>query len=318
MPILKFEKRGVVGGGAGGSVGSSVGGEPLGPCSLSVASSACGCASFGITTSLFPCVIFKESLLPISLSVIMAILCHFMQGFKDMTKLIMMRHGQSQWNLHNLFTGWVDVPLSEKGIEESFAAGRAIKDIPIDVIFTSSLIRAQMSAMLAMSMHSPGRVPVVIHPDSTKLNAWSTIYSSAAEKNCIPTTCAWELNERMYGELQGLNKQETIDKYGAAQVQLWRRSYDVAPPGGESLAMTAARTIPYFQTQIVPQLEQGKNVFISAHGNSLRSILMVLENYSPAQIVALELATGEPLVYDFSEGQYTKVKDMPSESQETA
>jgi 2,3-bisphosphoglycerate-dependent phosphoglycerate mutase len=223
-----------------------------------------------------------------------------------MAQLILMRHGQSIWNLHNLFTGWVDVPLSQKGIEEAFAAGQQIKHTPIDIIFMSALVRAQTTAMLAMSLHTSGHMPVVMHPVDSQLQQWGAIHSSETTRNTIPAYIAWELNERMYGELQGLNKQETIDKFGLAQVQKWRRSYDIAPPGGESLAMTAARALPYFLKSIVPCLERGQNVFISAHGNSLRAIMMHIENYSPEEIISLELATGEPLFYRFENGLFVK------------
>lgn len=223
-----------------------------------------------------------------------------------MSKLIMMRHGQSQWNLLNLFTGWVDVPLSAKGIEEAFIGGRSIKDIPIDIIFMSSLIRAQMTAMLAMSVHSSKKVPVVMHSQDSDLACQSVIHNQEALKACIPTIVAWELNERMYGDLQGLNKQETIDKYGKEQVQLWRRSYDIAPPNGESLKMTAARSIPYFEKTVISELRQGKNVFISAHGNSLRSIVMDIENLSTEEVLQLEIATGEPLLYNYDGSTFTK------------
>lgn len=223
-----------------------------------------------------------------------------------MSKLIMMRHGQSRWNELNLFTGWVDVPLSLKGIEEALEGGKKIKDIPIDVIFTSSLMRAQQTAMLAMLQHSSRKTPVIQHPGQGKLEDWGLIYSEAALKETIPVYCAWEINERMYGELQGLNKAETMEKFGKEQVQIWRRSYDVAPPGGESLEMTAARSIPYFKDQILPALKNGLNVFISAHGNSLRSIIMFLDNLSKEEVVRLELATGEPILYDYIDHQFFK------------
>jgi len=142
----------------------------------------------------------------------------------------MMRHGESKWNKMNLFTGWVDIPLTEKGIEEALHGGRLIRDMPIDVIFTSSLIRAQMTAMLAMSQHHSGKVPVFLHIGEGKMEEWSKIYSQETQEKTIPVIRCWELNERMYGELQGLNKAETAEKFGAEQVQLWRRSYDIAPP----------------------------------------------------------------------------------------
>ncbi len=221
-------------------------------------------------------------------------------------KLIMMRHGQSEWNKLNLFTGWVDIPLSVKGVEESIEGGKKIAHLPVDIIFTSSLIRAQMTAMLAMIYHSSGKVPCVQHPNEGKLEEWAKIFSQSAEESCVPVYCAWQLNERMYGELQGLNKRETMDKFGEEQVHIWRRSFDQAPPEGESLEMTAARTIPYFVEKILPLLKEGKNVFIAAHGNSLRSIVMFLDNLSKEQVVKLELATGEPLLYTFHGEKWSK------------
>ena len=227
-------------------------------------------------------------------------------GGTAMPKLIMMRHGQSRWNELNQFTGWVDVPLSEKGIQEALDGGELIKNIPIDIIVTTTLVRAQMTAFLAMSRHASGKVPVVLHPGEGKLEEWGKIYGSEAEKNTVPVIRCWELNERMYGELQGLNKAETAAKFGADQVQIWRRSYDVRPPEGESLEMTAARSIPYFENVIVPLLKQGKNVFISAHGNSMRSIIMDLDNLSKEEVVKLEIPTGAPIIYDFTNGKFTK------------
>lgn len=223
-----------------------------------------------------------------------------------MGKLILMRHGQSQWNLYNLFTGWVDIPLSTKGVEEALEGGRRIKDEPIDVIFTSTLIRAQMTAMLAMTVHHSGKVPVILHPGEGKMEEWSHIYSRITEAQTIPVICAWELNERMYGELQGVNKAELAAQYGVEQVQIWRRSFDVPPPGGESLEMTAARSIPYFEQQILPFLERGQHVFVAAHGNSLRSIIMKLDKLNTQEVISLELATGHPIIYTYTNGSFTK------------
>lgn len=223
-----------------------------------------------------------------------------------MSQLILMRHGQSIWNKLNLFTGWVDIPLSEEGIEEAIKGGEKIKNVPIDVIFSSSLIRAQQTAMLVMLQHHSGKVPVIQHSGQEKLEEWSKIYSDISRKNTIPVYCAWQINERMYGELQGLNKAETIEKFGKEQVQKWRRSYDIAPPGGESLEMTAARSIPYFKDEVVPALKNGLNVLVSAHGNSLRSIIMFMENLSKDEVIKLELATGEPIIYNYHENQFIK------------
>lgn len=223
-----------------------------------------------------------------------------------MVKLILMRHGQSQWNFHNLFTGWVDIPLSTRGIEESLEGGRRIQHEPIDIIFTSSLIRAQMTAMLVMSVHHSNKVPVILHSEEDQLKTWSQIYSPEAQAQTIPVIRAWELNERMYGQLQGINKSQLMEQYGKEQVQIWRRSYDIAPPGGESLEMTAARSIPYFEQNIVPYLKQGQNVFVAAHGNSLRSIMMQLDGLSPQEVVQLELPTGLPIIYQYEHGKFTK------------
>lgn len=226
---------------------------------------------------------------------------------KKITKLILMRHGQSSWNKMNLFTGWVDIPLSQEGSEEALKGGEKIKNIPIDIIFVSALVRAQMTAFLAMLNHSSKKVPRLLHKGEGKMDEWGKIYSKESEEQTIPTVASWHLNERMYGELQGLNKAETAKKFGAEQVQIWRRSYDVAPPNGESLEMTAKRTIPYFLDEIMPRLKDGKNVFVSAHGNSLRSIIMHLDKLNKEQVVKLELATGEPIIYDFFEDGYKKV-----------
>jgi 2,3-bisphosphoglycerate-dependent phosphoglycerate mutase len=220
------------------------------------------------------------------------------------SKLILLRHGQSEWNKRNLFTGWVDIPLSYEGIQESLVAGEQIADVPIDVIFVSSLIRSQMTAMIALSVHRKGKVPVM--PHTGHLQEWATIYSPKATQETIPVIIAWQLNERMYGELQGLNKQETREKFGEEQVHIWRRSYDVAPPGGESLADTAARSIPYFKQAILPYLQEGKTVLVAAHGNSLRSIAMHLEGLTKEEVTKLELSTGVPLVYHHDKGQWRR------------
>ncbi len=223
-----------------------------------------------------------------------------------MSQLILLRHGQSEWNKRNLFTGWVDVPLSPEGIEEALAAGTSLSEMPIDLIFTSTLVRAQMTAFLAMSKHHSKKVPVVMHLGDGQIDEWSKIYSEETQKEIIPVVYASELNERAYGELQGLDKAETARKFGAEQVKIWRRSFDTPPPNGESLEMTAARSIPYFENVIVPLLEDGKNVFVCAHGNSLRSIIMDLDGLSKDEVLHLELATGVPVIYDFSKGTFVK------------
>lgn len=223
-----------------------------------------------------------------------------------MVKLILMRHGQSKWNMKNIFTGWVDVPLSSKGVEEALEGGKKIQNEPIDIIYTSTLIRAQMTAMLTMTLHHAKKVPVIQHPGEGKLDEWGYMNDPAIATATIPVICAWELNERMYGDLQGLDKAKVAEKFGKEQVQIWRRSFDIAPPSGESLKMTAERTLPYFKEKIIPSLKEGKNVFVCAHGNSLRSILMDLEKLTPTEVVKLEVATGEPIIYTFHHDRFTK------------
>ena len=197
-----------------------------------------------------------------------------------MSKLILIRHGQSVWNAANRFTGWTDVELSEVGVSEAEEAGRSLSSQRIDVVHTSDLIRAQRTAEIIMS-----------------LNEASEGYSTKFD---------WRLNERNYGSLQGLNKAETAEKFGAEQVHIWRRSFDVAPPDGESLEMTAERTIPYFEEEILPDLQEGRGVLVSAHGNSLRSIVMHIEGISPEDIVSLEIQTGSPMFYEFEGGEISR------------
>ena len=212
-----------------------------------------------------------------------------------MSKLILLRHGQSEWNRKNLFTGWVDVPLSAQGIEEAVQAGKALTSVPVDVIFTSTLGRAQMTAALALMSHESGKVARVVHDEP-----WYELCDTQALERTVPVYVAWQLNERMYGELQGLNKDEIRRRFGVDQVQKWRRSFDEAPPGGESLKMTAARTIPYFKEKVMPFLEQGKNVWISAHGNSLRALVMFIKGLQENEVMELEIATGVPLAYTWT------------------
>ena len=223
-----------------------------------------------------------------------------------MSYLVLLRHGESVWNRLNVFTGWVDVPLTVKGIEEATAAGRKLEDFSFDVIYVSTLVRAMETAMIAMAYNHGDRLPVVIHNEEGKEKEWSKIYDAETEKRIIPVIRDWHLNERYYGELQGKNKARTAEEYGDEQVHLWRRSYDVPPPGGECLKDTAARTIPFFREQILPRLEQGQNVFVAAHGNSLRSIVMHLDHLSEEEVLQLEIPTGKPILYQYDGGHLTK------------
>lgn len=222
-----------------------------------------------------------------------------------MSLLVLLRHGESVWNKLNLFTGWVDVPLSEKGIEEALKAGELLKDYKFDIVFTSELVRAIQTAMLVMSKNQSSGVPVIIH-SSGKMKEWGVIYGEHG-KNYIPVIKAWQLNERYYGKLQGFNKDKAREIYGKRQVLLWRRSYDIAPPEGESLKDTAQRTIPYFKEKIITELEKGKNVLVSAHGNSLRSIVMYLDDLSEEEVLKLNIPTGVPLIYEYKEGNLIRI-----------
>jgi 2,3-bisphosphoglycerate-dependent phosphoglycerate mutase len=215
-----------------------------------------------------------------------------------MPTLVLLRHGQSQWNLENRFTGWWDVDLSESGVKEARAAGRLLKskEFDFDYCYTSVLTRAVRT--LDLLLHEMGRL-------------W------------LPVTKDWRLNERHYGALTGLNKQEMIEKVGAEQVKIWRRSYDIPPPPmernsrydvsddrryegvevplTESLKDTIARAVPYYEEEITPALASGKRVLVSAHGNSLRGIIKYLSNISNDDIVSLEIPTGKPIIYELGE-----------------
>lgn len=191
-----------------------------------------------------------------------------------MARLVLLRHGESQWNLENRFTGWVDVPLTPRGIQEAKDAGEKLRDYTFDRAFTSVLARANETLRLALD--TIGQTGIPIEKDKA-------------------------LNERMYGELQGLNKAETAKKYGDEQVRIWRRSYDVRPPGGESLQDTADRVLPYYEQTIKPYLLKGDTILVAAHGNSLRALIMELEQLSREQILELNIPTGAPLLYELNE-----------------
>ncbi len=188
-----------------------------------------------------------------------------------MARLVLLRHGESQWNLENRFTGWVDVPLSPRGIQEAKNAGEKLRSFKFDRAFTSVLARAIETLRLALE--TIGQTGIPIEKDKA-------------------------LNERMYGELQGLNKAETAKKYGEQQVKIWRRSYDVRPPGGESLKDTAERVLPYYERTIKPYFLKGETILVAAHGNSLRALIMELEQLSREQVLELNIPTGAPLLYE--------------------
>ncbi len=227
-----------------------------------------------------------------------------------MAQLVLIRHGESVWNRMNVFTGWVDVPLSSIGITEAINAGKQLSNIEFNVIFTSLQVRAMETAMLIIAQNNSKKTPVIIHLEG-KMQEWSVIYSDQMKDNIIPVYQDWHLNERYYGELQGKNKAETAKEYGDELVHQWRRSYDIPPINGECLKETAGRTIPFFIEKIVPQLEQGKNVLVSAHGNSLRSIVMYIDNLTKEGVLSLEIPTGKPLFYEMERGKLIrKTRDI--------
>lgn len=195
--------------------------------------------------------------------------------------LVLVRHGQSEWNEKNLFTGWKNPTLTEQGIEEARKAGSKIKSINLnfDLHFTSELLRAQITG---------------------------EIIQREIDQQ-IKTIKNIALNERDYGDLSGLNKDEARKKWGEKQVHLWRRSYDTPPPGGESLKDTSERVIPYFKKTIKPELKMKKNILITAHGNSLRALVKNIEDITATDIVKLEIATGEPIIYSFSNNKFKKL-----------
>lgn len=206
------------------------------------------------------------------------------------------------WNRKNLFTGWVDVPLSPNGIEEAIEAGRKIADIEFDLVFSSMQIRAMETAVIALVHAQTRKTPVIIH-DHDEMEHKNVSYG---QDELLPIYHNRHLNERYYGELQGRNKADVAAEFGDEQVHQWRRSYDTPPPQGECLKETAERTIPFFVEDVMPQLEKGKNVLVSAHGNSLRSIVMHIEQLSKEAILQLEIPTGQPLFYEFDGGQLRK------------
>jgi 2,3-bisphosphoglycerate-dependent phosphoglycerate mutase len=200
--------------------------------------------------------------------------------------LVLVRHGESEWNKLNLFTGWKDVDLSPAGIEEARRAGNALKaaGYRFDLAFTSGLKRAKRTLTLMLEELGQPTLPII---EDTALN------------------------ERDYGDLVGLNKDDASARFGEDQVQIWRRSYDIAPPGGESLKDTAERVLPYFEARIVPEVFAGKSVLVSAHGNSLRALVMRLDRLNPDEVTELNLATGVPMIYRLNQdGTVAEKRDL--------
>jgi 2,3-bisphosphoglycerate-dependent phosphoglycerate mutase len=198
-----------------------------------------------------------------------------------MAQLVLLRHGESQWNLENRFTGWIDVPLSPKGEEEARAAGQKLIGFRFDRAYASVLKRAIDTLTIVLEVIGQTGIPI--------------------EKDQA-------LNERMYGELQGLNKAEMMKKYGEQQVKLWRRSYDIRPPGGESLKDTAERVLPYYERRIRPDILAGRTILVAAHGNSLRALVMHLDRLSTDDVLELNIPTGAPLLYEFDSNVAVKAR----------
>ena len=198
------------------------------------------------------------------------------------SKLVLVRHGQSEWNAKNLFTGWKDPKLTDLGIQEAIKAGDLLetRNLKFDLMFTSDLFRAQETGRLILEQMNQTDIQVI--KDQS-------------------------LNERNYGDLAGLNKDEAREKWGEEQVHIWRRSFDIPPPGGESLKNTAERVLPYFELEIMPKVKEGLNILVAAHGNSLRALVMELEKISSEEIVKLEIATGDPLTYEYSNGDFVRI-----------
>jgi 2,3-bisphosphoglycerate-dependent phosphoglycerate mutase len=217
-----------------------------------------------------------------------------------MTKLILIRHGESIWNAANKFTGWVDVPLSRRGRAEATIASAKLRNYRVDVCFTSLLVRAMETAILCLTEYEEicgGKTPIFQHTaDDPEWHGWDKYEGNPNEE--LPIFLSQALDERYYGQLQGLNKAQTAEKYGKEKVHEWRRSYYTPPPGGESLEDTQKRVIPYFTSRILTHIKHGDTVLVAAHGNSLRAMIMKLENLSPEEVPNLELTTGVPIVYE--------------------
>jgi len=221
-----------------------------------------------------------------------------------MAKLYLQRHLKSQWNLENRFAGWVDNPVSKEGAEMASDAAKKLAGENFDIVFTSPLIRNQQTTIKIL--RNLGKNPLFVHLDGGKMQEWGSFEGGFADS--IPTYVSEKLNERYYGKLQGLNKEEAKKTFGEDQVKLWRRSYDVAPPDGESLKDTFNRTVPFYKQFVEPELKSGKNILIVSSGNSLRSIVKYIENISDDEIIDFEMSFGELIKYDFNDGRYEKLQ----------
>jgi len=216
--------------------------------------------------------------------------------------LILVRHGESRWNVANRFTGWVDVPLSEVGINEALIAGEKLEGLQLDVAFTSKLVRAQETLLIILAKQDA--TGIFLH-ETGKRKEWSK-HKKLTEKHEIPINSNEALNERCYGDLQGLNKSKARKKWGKDQVFKWRRSFDIKPPKAESLKDVVKRVVPYYEKSILPLVKKGKHVIIAAHGNSLRAMIKHIDKISDEDIPNLELPYATPIVYEWKQGKLIK------------
>ncbi len=224
-----------------------------------------------------------------------------------MGKLVLIRHGESLWNTRNIFTGWVDVPLTQSGIVEASVASHLISNINFDVVYTSTLVRSIQSALIVLLSDTKRRTPYIVHQCPIRRRRYNRFFADE-QQNMIPVYMNWHLNERYYGDLQGLNKAKIADVFGVEKVVAWRKGYCSRPPKGESLKDTSKRVIPFFKKTIIKQLSEGKNVLVSAHSNTIRSIVMHIDRMDEAQVVGLDIETANPIVYDYENGVLTKIE----------
>jgi 2,3-bisphosphoglycerate-dependent phosphoglycerate mutase len=225
-----------------------------------------------------------------------------------MAYLILVRHGESRWNIANKFTGWVDVPLSEVGINEALISAKRLEGVQLDYAFTSKLERAQETLLIILSKQDA--TGIFVHTTG-KRKSWSK-HKGKLGSHEIPILSSDAINERYYGRLQGMDKDEARKRYGKEQVFKWRRSYDTRPPGGESLKDVYERAVLYYRKKIFPLVKKGNNVIVSAHGNSLRAIIKYLDNISDEDIPHLELSYGTPIVYEWKKGKLVKESHVHS------
>eukprot|EP00002_Diphylleia_rotans_P004274 TRINITY_DN13080_c0_g1_i2.p1 TRINITY_DN13080_c0_g1~~TRINITY_DN13080_c0_g1_i2.p1 ORF type:complete len:271 (-),score=58.39 TRINITY_DN13080_c0_g1_i2:150-962(-) len=231
-------------------------------------------------------------------------------------KLILIRHGESTWNKQNMYAGWTDIPLTEKGIQEALDGGRTIKDIPIDVVFVSNLVRSQLTAMLVLSVHSSQKTPVFYSLSHDQHPRYNGIFGSKTKDDTIPVFCSTLMNERHYGNLQGVPKDELKKLYTEQELSSWRYSYDNPPPDGESFEMVSRRTGQFIQEFVIPLVEKGLNVVLSGHGTANRTIMMHLEKRGPSEdLLHQTMETGVPHLFEYvGDGLFRRAEIPPPQN----